>query len=353
MCIDLGLHRLSKVSELERETRARVWWNCYVLDKLRLTRSLFFSHEADFRFRALAEETGHPHQLRSLNCTTPFPSALEADEFELWPTVTPSLTPPTHPMSPSSSSTMHPHHHPHQHQQQQQPSPTSSSSTPVVVVGPRQPCRGHIISTFVSTCKLAMIVESIMDMHAHLSLSTSSGGTAASVVDDDSSSDGSIGRRLQMRDELDRKLEEWKRDQQVVAPLGDGMPLPHVVINESVSARKSSIIRADELIRFLPQWYHAAQILLHSRFIQQYPVPANEDDGSDGSGGAHQRRGGGMTNSHSICTRAADSIVELVTRLDRHRMLGKLPADCINILSSAALVSSSSLFLICDDAWRF
>jgi hypothetical protein len=47
-------------------------------------------------------------------------------------------------------------------------------------------------------------------------------------------------------------------------------------------------------------------------------------------------------NSHAICTRAADSIVELVTRLDRHRLLGKLPADCINILSSAALVSEDA-----------
>jgi hypothetical protein len=36
MCIDLGLHRLSKSSDLERETRARVWWNCYVLDKYAL-----------------------------------------------------------------------------------------------------------------------------------------------------------------------------------------------------------------------------------------------------------------------------------------------------------------------------
>jgi hypothetical protein len=158
--------------------------------------------------RALAEETGHPHQLRSLNCTTPFPSALEADEFELWPTV-----------GPAPLSTATPTHHP----------PMSGLSTPILSssrpsIIPRQPCRGHIISTFVSTCKLATIVESIMDMHTQLSAGL------------DPTNDDSLGRRIRFRDELGCKLEDWRREQQAQAgvPLDDVPPLPHMIINESV-----------------------------------------------------------------------------------------------------------------------
>lgn len=85
-------------------------WNCYILDK------------------TLAEETGRSILLPYRRSSTPLPSMTEADEFELWPPI------------PSSS----------------QPLPES--------VQHLTPRRGYVMSCFVWTCYLGMVVEGILEL---------------------------------------------------------------------------------------------------------------------------------------------------------------------------------------------
>lgn len=72
MAIDLGLHRwpihrLDLLHEsVERETRIRLVWHCYILDKV------------------LAAEMGRPVGMRAKDCDAPLLSETEKDEFELW-----------------------------------------------------------------------------------------------------------------------------------------------------------------------------------------------------------------------------------------------------------------------------
>lgn len=78
--------------------------------------------------KCLAEETGRPCLLRYKGCTTPLPAVDEMDELEMWP-----------------------------------PLPVTSAPLPKSVDNVK-PRRGHIISAFVWTCRLAMIVENILDL---------------------------------------------------------------------------------------------------------------------------------------------------------------------------------------------
>jgi len=78
--------------------------------------------------KCLAEETGRPCLLRYKGCTTPLPATDEMDELEIWP-----------------------------------PAPITFAPLPRSVDNIK-PRRGHIISAFVWTCRLAMIVENILDL---------------------------------------------------------------------------------------------------------------------------------------------------------------------------------------------
>ena len=91
--------------------RSRVWWGCYLMDK------------------CLAEETGRPCLLRYRGCTTPLPAVDEMDELEMWP-----------------------------------PLPVTSTTSLPKSVNSVKPRRGHIVSAFVWTCRLAMIVENILEL---------------------------------------------------------------------------------------------------------------------------------------------------------------------------------------------
>ncbi|WRT64920.1 uncharacterized protein IL334_001860 [Kwoniella shivajii] len=113
MALNMGLNLApgglgKSLDTTEKEIRSRVYWNIYVLDK------------------SLAEETGRPFLLTYRRTTTPLPSTDELEEFEAWP-------PPTI-------------------------SATISSSVGVV------PRRGHVLSCFAWTCRLAMVVEDVLDM---------------------------------------------------------------------------------------------------------------------------------------------------------------------------------------------
>ncbi|KAN0059932.1 hypothetical protein ACQY0O_007905 [Thecaphora frezii] len=72
MAVDLGLHRWpiyrSEIVDdpLQRETRIRLIWHCYIMDKV------------------LCAEMGRPVGLRAKDCDVPLLSETEADEFELW-----------------------------------------------------------------------------------------------------------------------------------------------------------------------------------------------------------------------------------------------------------------------------
>ncbi len=109
--------------QADAETRSRIFWCCYTLDK------------------ALSEETGRPFILRASAATIPLPSISEADEFELWP---PPLAPPMLDPSPSSNS----------------PSDTTHRRRMPRV----QPVRSRTISCFNSTCRLGYIVEQLLDI---------------------------------------------------------------------------------------------------------------------------------------------------------------------------------------------
>lgn len=86
-----------------------MYWNCFVFDK------------------TMAEETGRPDTLQSRRSTVPLPSTHEADEFEFWP-------PP--------------------------------AARPVQSVQNIRPTRGHILTCFNNTCRLALIVEETLVMDA-------------------------------------------------------------------------------------------------------------------------------------------------------------------------------------------
>lgn len=165
-------------SEAEEELRSRVYWNCYVLDK------------------TLAEETGRSFLLPYRRSSTPFPSLTETDEFESWP-------------------------------------PLSMTSAPL----PRSvrhiiPRRGYVLSCFVWTCRLGMIVEDILDLDVI--------GPPVSDPFDQQFSQRSLGHRDRVQDaeQIAEQLRLWKSSlpkHLEVNPGGPVSPLPHHVIGMAVS----------------------------------------------------------------------------------------------------------------------
>lgn len=67
MAIELRLHREAKtnVAPIDAQVRSRLWWNIFVLDKM------------------ISSELARPVLLRWEDTDTPYPSALESDEYQL------------------------------------------------------------------------------------------------------------------------------------------------------------------------------------------------------------------------------------------------------------------------------
>lgn len=309
MCLELGLHRRvawgpasatgKRMSQADDELRSRTWWCCYILDKV------------------LAEETGRPVLLHARRSTTPLPSVTEADEYELWP-------------PPQASSFLFPRA---QSQQPKTKSPAGGESSSMNESGSRgnnntassagadanaypvvEPTQGHIISAFNITCKLACIVEDILDIEVE--------GPRFERTpvpgEDEEFSHQSIERALSNKDRLADALEAWHRslpdnlrvDVTVTRPAP-----PHLVVNLA--------------------WYHSAVILLHSRFISLKP---QLDSG-------HSRSQTGLYGAcHLLCANSAEAIVALVQNLEKNKLLEQLSSDVIHMLSQAALVSPKVSF---------
>jgi hypothetical protein len=180
MALNLGLHTAptAPMDPGEMELRSRVYWNAYVLDKI------------------LAEETGRPLLLPYRRSSTPFPSTSEADEFETWP-----------PQIASSA-----------------PLPRS-----VVKITPR---RGYVMSYFVWTLRLAMIVEDILDVDIT--------GPPISEPWDQQFADSLKFRHHTVRraEDIAEQLEIWRKHmppQLEVDQAPSLSPLPHHVIGLAVS----------------------------------------------------------------------------------------------------------------------
>ncbi|BEI86712.1 hypothetical protein CcaverHIS002_0700580 [Cutaneotrichosporon cavernicola] len=252
MALNLGLNLAPANSEspTECEIRSRVYWNCYVLDK------------------TLAEETGRSFLLPYRRSSTPLPSMNEADEFETWP-----------------------------------PLPTSSLPLPKSVrhIVPR---RGYVMSCFVWTCQLGMVVEDILDMDRP----GLPPGTDPRIIDNNLQDRDDLIRRAET---LSNRLDVWRsnipRSIDVDVMVQNNVsPFPHHVVGVS--------------------WYYTAQILLLSRFIQRRSMlPPTEAEAEFSK------------HAHRTCSGAAEAVVDLLAYLDRHKLLSHTSADIIHILSLATL----------------
>nr|ODN86946.1 hypothetical protein L203_03719 [Cryptococcus depauperatus CBS 7841] len=261
MVLALGLHldptssqgRWKENLTYEYDSRARVYWNCYILDKV------------------LAEETGQPFILTYRQSSTPFPSINEVDEFETWP-----------------------------------PLPMSSAPLPRSVqhVHPR---RGYVLSNFVWTCRLGMIVEEIMDLQAEGPNINNTGEWWDAQFSQYSRDKRDIRRRL---DRVAKQLDLWRQSipsHLLIDVENDVSPLPHHVINIT--------------------WYHIARILLYSRFLEGNAVHSSARDEDVNRG----------LRYHIVCSEAAQAVVDLVSLLDKHRLLQHICSDMIHHLSLTTL----------------
>ncbi|KLT40640.1 hypothetical protein CC85DRAFT_249026 [Cutaneotrichosporon oleaginosum] len=251
MALNLGLHLTPSgpTDAGDLELRSRVYWNAYVLDKI------------------LAEETGRPILLPYRRSSTPMPSTDEADEFEPWP-----------PQTASSA-----------------PLPRSVRRVP--------PRRGHVMSFFVWTCRLAMLVEDILDLEV----------TGPPISD---KWDEGFAARLQEQhdvmqraESIGKSLDDWRRllpKHLDIDVTGQTTPLPHCVVGMA--------------------WYHCVRILLYSRFIKQRN-PLNQN--TDAAALAER--------AHRNCSESAEACVDLLAHLDKHKLLAQVSADVIHLLSIITL----------------
>ncbi|KAL1413750.1 hypothetical protein Q8F55_001532 [Vanrija albida] len=254
MALNLGLNLAPAHPEspADSELRSRVYWNCYILDK------------------TLAEETGRSFILPYRRSSTPLPSMTESDEFEMWP-----------------------------------PLPTSLSPMPRSVrhIVPR---RGYVMSCFVWTCRLGLIVEDILDMEQAGPPTDTDGWEQAFTAP----LPGVNRDPAVIAEHINSKLEAWRAalPSTLEVDLSPNVsPLPHHVVGLS--------------------WYYTAQILLHSRFIKQRPSQFVQDT----------EEGDQSLRAHGICTKASEQCVNLLAHLDRHQLLAQVSADIIHILSLATL----------------
>jgi hypothetical protein len=157
-----------------------VYWNCYILDK------------------TLAEETGRPFILPYRRSTTPLPSTFEIDELETWP-----------------------------------PPAQSAAGIPESVAH-ITPHRGFVMSCFVWTCRLAMVVEDILDLEGD-----------GPGLKGDTPWDRRFSAQVESRKDivgtaeaLSQQLEDWKRELPVNLDVEIGSsrsPMPHFVVSIAVS----------------------------------------------------------------------------------------------------------------------
>ncbi|WVR04518.1 hypothetical protein IAU60_001522 [Kwoniella sp. DSM 27419] len=249
MALNMGLNlapkKLGKVLDpIDKEVRSRVYWNTYVLDK------------------TVAEETGRPFLLSYRRTTTPLPSTTDLEEFEAWP-------PPTL-------------------------SATVSLSVGVI------PRRGNVLSCFAWTCRLAMVVENVLDLETQPPPTTNEWDTA--FIND------LVGETRQDAERAAKQLESWRQ----------AMP-PHLAIDRSVSPLPHQAV--------LLAWYHTTCILFYSRFIRS----------RDPAGSPLVSAPNFSSSARQICSEAAQETIDILSLLDRHHLLSVASSDMLHILSLAAL----------------
>ncbi|KAK4688185.1 hypothetical protein P7C73_g1927, partial [Tremellales sp. Uapishka_1] len=227
-------------------------------------------HLSSKHHATIAEETGRPFLLRYRRSSTPLPSINEIDELETWP-----------PLAMSSA-----------------PLPSS-----VRHVTPR---RSYVLSCFVWTCRLACIVEEILDMETE----------GPDFGEESQGWDQQFAARCRDKRSMDQEYQDLSHQLDAwrgalpkhldVNPSASTSPLPHHIVSLA--------------------WWNAARILLHSRLIRRHPASSPINHDADPS-----------RKAHSICSESAQSIVELLATLDRHRLLGQASSDTIHMLSLTAL----------------
>ena len=209
--------------QAEIESRCRVFWTCYVLDK------------------SFSEEMGRPVLLRASTACTPLPSSLEADEYELWP-------------------------------------------PPSVSLG--QSSKSRTITCFNATVRLAHIVEQCLDLDNELLLSVPTTTTPESrqlFVMDENTKQEELSRIERLKKHLSRRLVDWWNglDPDLrVDPTAKVCPPIHFVVNCSVSRSNEN---AQSALTAGRQWYYSATIFLHSKNIGPKPPPGAESEGYEAS----------------------------------------------------------------------
>ncbi|WWC67790.1 uncharacterized protein I206_101703 [Kwoniella pini CBS 10737] len=259
MALNMGLNLapggLGKLPDpTEQEIRSRVYWNTYVLDK------------------TLAEETGRPFLLTYRRTTTALPSTSELEEFEAWP-------PPTI-------------------------SATISSSVGVI------PRRGHVLSCFAWTCRLAMVVEGVLEMDPTCPPMTTEW--------DNQFLEDLPGKQQYMAERPATHLDGWYRALPLYLNVdGSASPLPHHAV--------------------LLAWYHTTRILYHSRFIRSKGIAQSPMVNTSLQ----------PISARQACSDAAQATIAILTLLDRHNLLTVASADVLHILSLTALFEAKVNFAQC------
>ncbi|KAL1411965.1 hypothetical protein Q8F55_002958 [Vanrija albida] len=256
MCLNLGLNLApnKNTDKSEVELRSRVYWSTYLLDKVS------------------AEETGRTYLLPYRRSSMPLPAVSEVDEFEAWP-----------------------------------PQPLSSAPLPRSVrhVLPR---RGHIMSYFVWTCRLAMVVEDILDLDI-------AGPPVSNAWDEQFATKMGAGPPTDLftrAEQIAEQLDQWRRHMPAILEVDlapNVSPLPHHVVGLA--------------------WFNTTQILLYSRFIQR------RNAGTPPQGPRPPESL--VARAHAICSQAAEATVDLLAHLDQHKLLGQVSADIIHLLSLITL----------------
>ncbi|OCF39477.1 hypothetical protein I317_06695 [Kwoniella heveanensis CBS 569] len=237
---------------VEKEIRSRVYWNVYVLDK------------------GLSEETGRPFLLTYRRTTTPLPSIEELEEYETWPPPTLTASAPSH------------------------------RATHIV------PRRGYVMSCFAWTCRLAMIVEDILDLDALYPPAQTEWDR--SFLGKPPVLDAGV-----VSDQLDRWHEALPDDLNV-DPASTRSPLPHHAIGIT--------------------WYHTSRILLHSRYIKRVRHPQPQSPLATLSSSTPTTS---SAVSRQICADAAQATIDVLSCLDKHQLLIVASSDILHILSLTAL----------------
>jgi hypothetical protein len=239
---------------------------------------------------------GRPVLLRATTTTTPLPSTLEADEYELWPP--PSVSIGQKSRSRSGTSQMH-----------------------------IQPMKSRTMTCFNATVRLAYIVEQCLDLDNELLMSATTSTHNESrqlVVMDNAALQEEMARIEKQKAQLARKLTDWwdRLDPDLRVDFHAKICPPiHFVVNCCVS-NLASLLHPCKLIHLAIQWYYSATIFLHSKNI-----------GSRGISGSRSEL---YLTSHRICSEAAGNIVTLLSCLDTFHILAPASSDII-LFSEAEL----------------